>query len=98
MAITRKPKPARSAGPVDVEALINKGGSVAHPASGSTVSPAVSPAVSPVVPVILRLPPGILGQIDEAVKARPVKMPRHTWILEAIVEKLAQHEKMTQQG
>jgi hypothetical protein len=84
MAITRKPKPARAAGPVDVEALINKGGSVAQ------FKAAAAPAASPVIPVILRLPSGILGRIDDAVKARPVKMPRHTWILEAIVEKLAQ--------
>ena len=87
MAITRKPKPARSTGPVDVEALINKGGSVAQ---SKTAAPTVSPVVPVVVPVILRLPSGILGKIDDAVKARPVKMPRHTWILEAIVEKLGQ--------
>ena len=88
MAITRKPKPARAAGPVDVEALINKGGSVAQ--FKAAAAAAADPAASPVVPVILRLPSGILGRIDDAVKARPVKMPRHTWILEAIVEKLAQ--------
>ena len=87
MAITRKPKPARSAGPVDVEALINKGGSVAQ---FKAAAAAADSAATPVVPVILRLPSGILGRIDDAVKARPVKMPRHTWILEAIVEKLAQ--------
>ena len=86
MAITRKPKPARAAGPVDVEALINKGGSVAQ----FKAAAAADPAPTPVVPVILRLPSGILGRIDDAVKARPVKMPRHTWILEAIVEKLSQ--------
>jgi hypothetical protein len=82
MAITRKPRQGRSG--LDVEALINKGGSVA-PQAAATQS-------GPVTPVTLRLPSGILKQIDAAVRSRPVKMPRHTWILEAIVEKLARRD------
>jgi hypothetical protein len=31
----------------------------------------------------------MLTQIDQAVKARPIKTPRHTWLLEAIYEKLS---------
>ena len=87
MAITRKPKPPRSSGPVDVEALINKGGSVV-PAKPD----AAPPNGAAVVPIVLRLPSGMLGRIDAAVRSRPVKMTRHTWILEAIVEQLAQQE------
>jgi len=30
----------------------------------------------------------MLKEIDRAVKARPYRMPRHTWLLEAIHEKL----------
>lgn len=89
MAITRKPKPPRASGPVDVDALIGKGGSSAQSKAAAT---AAADNGSPVVPVVLRLPPGILGRIDAALKSRPVRMPRHTWILEAIVEKLAQQE------
>lgn len=32
---------------------------------------------------------GMLKEIDEALKKRPYRMPRHLWLLEAIHEKLA---------
>jgi hypothetical protein len=74
MAISRRPKPTLVATPaVDVDALINKGGS--------------SPA-----PVVLRMPPDVLARIDRAVEARRVKVPRHTWLMEAIMEKLEWEE------
>ena len=85
MAVTRKPKPAPSlttAPAVDVEALINKGGSVAP-----TSEPAVAAASKP-VPVVLRVPPDVLARVDQLVEARRVKVPRHTWLHEAVVEKL----------
>ena len=81
MAITRKPKAASpNVSEVDVEALINKGGSTAQqvPQRGSKTAP-----------IVLRLPAEMLEQIDAAVRSRPVKTPRHTWILEAVYEKLA---------
>jgi hypothetical protein len=31
----------------------------------------------------------MLKDIDKAVKARPYKMPRHMWLLEAVHEKIA---------
>ena len=77
MAITRKPKPITS-GPVDVDALINKGGS--QPTSGSSDDASIA--------VVLRIPANILKRVDAAVKARPIRTPRHTWLLEAIHEKL----------
>lgn len=40
------------------------------------------------VTVSLRVPVQMLKEIDEAVKVRPYKMPRHMWLLEAIHEKL----------
>jgi hypothetical protein len=40
------------------------------------------------VTVSLRIPVPMLTEIDDAVKNRPYKMPRHLWLLEAIHEKL----------
>ena len=83
MTVTKRPKPALVAttSPVDVDALISKGGSVA-PGGGE---PATSPKPAPVV---LRLPPDVLTRVDRAVVARRVKVPRHTWLMEAVIEKL----------
>jgi hypothetical protein len=36
----------------------------------------------------LRPLPSILSQVDECVKSRSIKIPRHTWLLEAVMEKL----------
>ena len=41
------------------------------------------------VTISLRIPEGMLSEVDSAVKRRPYKMPRHMWLLEAIHEKLA---------
>ena len=41
------------------------------------------------VTVSLRIPATMLKAIDRAVKARPYKIPRHSWLLEAVHEKLA---------
>ena len=32
---------------------------------------------------------GMLNEIDDALKKRPYRIPRHLWLLEAIHEKLA---------
>jgi hypothetical protein len=80
MAIARKPKgKSQRPGPVDVEALIRKGGGVAGEKGKNGV-----------VPVLLRIPSEILDKVDLSVKARRIPTPRQTWILEAIVEKLGQ--------
>jgi hypothetical protein len=80
MAITRRPKQASGTGkPVDVDALINKGGSVAGKNGGQAKD---------TVPVILRVPEDILQKVDASVQARRIKTPRHTWLLEAVLEKL----------
>ncbi|MGI9318499.1 MAG: hypothetical protein ACR2QW_14305 [bacterium] len=78
MAVTRKPK-AQKEKSVDVEALIQKGGSVAVK---STVNK------SRITPVALRVPSDLIERLDRILLNKPVKVPRHTWILEAIVEKL----------
>ena len=79
MAITRKPKGTGEASIVDIDALINKG--------GSTPKRDVIDKEGAVA-VVLRIPAGILERIDAAVKARPIRTPRHTWLLEALHEKL----------
>jgi hypothetical protein len=81
MAISRKPKQSSStAGKhVDVNALINKGGSVGGKNGGQERD---------AVPVILRVPEDILEKVDARVLARRIKTPRHTWLLEAVLEKL----------
>lgn len=91
MAITRKPKSSASASPsVDIEALINKGGSV----GGQPVTPAVAEKdVNKPVPVVLRMPGDVLSRVDQTLKGRRVRIPRHTWLLEAVIEKLEREEE-----
>lgn len=80
MAVTRKQTKNVETNAVDVEALILKGGSVA----GDTPSM----KKTDVTAVILRIPADVLVKIEESVLARRVKIPRHTWLLEAVMEKL----------
>jgi hypothetical protein len=77
MAIARKPS-RKAAAPVNVEALINRGGSSGTREDQETKT----------TPILLRIPAGMMERLDSALKGRPVKLPRHTWILEAIHEKL----------
>ena len=78
MAVTRKPRVVPES---EIEALIAKGGSVATPAP-----PPPAPGVK-MVPV--RIDTTLLARIDRAVQAQPIKIPRNTWVLQAILEKLA---------
>lgn len=87
MPITRKPKPS-TASPqgVDVDALINKGGSVAgRDAKAEQKEGAASP-------VVLRVPNHLLARIDQALASRLLRTPRHTWLLEAVLEKIEREE------
>ncbi len=47
--------------------------------------------------VLLTIPGDLSGNIDSALKSRKVRTPRHTWILEAIVEKLEREAAITSQ-
>lgn len=93
MAIVKKPKPVQNKEPeqvpeipgVDVEALIAKGGSVAKE---ETLPQKEKPKPEEEIRINLRLLPSILAQVDECVKSRSIKIPRHTWLLEAVMEKL----------
>lgn len=82
MAISRKPHAHAAKEDVDVEKLINKGGSVPH-----AVSP--SPESKKKATVPLRFSDvTLLERIDKAVAKHPVKISRNTWIHYAITEKL----------
>ena len=82
MPVSRKPqRPQAASAGVDVDALIRKGGSV----------PEEQPSADKrkIVPVTLRIPAGLLKQVDAHLSKQPVPLPRHTWILEAVHEKLS---------
>jgi hypothetical protein len=81
MVISSKPKKRE----VDVDALINKGGTVAAKESGS------DPAT--LIRLQLRLPPDMLARIDSLINKRLAKPSRHHWLLEAIEEKLKREEQ-----
>lgn len=84
MAISRKPKQSSSTEGkgIDVDALIRKGGSIAEKNNGQERQEKSA------VPVILRVPEDILEKVDASVQSRRIKTPRHTWLLEAVLEKL----------
>ena len=83
MAIARKPKKKADPKEVDVDALINKGGSVAQ-----LVEPAKPAPPTEEKQVALRIPTALLAELDDMLQSRTIRQPRHTWILEAISEKL----------
>jgi hypothetical protein len=85
MAITRKPNPPTVGKDVDIEALINKGGSAAAERKKKQ-----QPTKE--VPVIVRIPSDLLDRIDGLVAERQLKTPRHTWLLEAFLEKANREE------
>jgi hypothetical protein len=86
MAIARRPLPSPlKSSRVDVEALINKGGSPPNAQTSAEHQDASSA-------VVLRIPNVLLEQIDASVKSRPIRTPRHTWLLEALHEKLSREQ------
>lgn len=90
MPITRKPKSANGHLPkAEVNALINKGGSPAR--TGRALDFSAGRGVD--IPVIVRIPESALIQVDSLVLRRPVKVPRHTWLLEAIHEKIVRERE-----
>ena len=82
MALTAKPSRAAKPAPVDpVEAFIAKGGSAPPPAADVAPKGAQHP---------LKFPQDsdLFERLEAARKASVVKLPRNTWILQAIAEKL----------
>ena len=84
MAISRRPKKKTNANKseVDIDSLIEKGGDVP-----SEKEPNKKKAKKE-QPVTLRIPVDTLEEIDNLVSASRIKMPRHTWLLTAIYEKI----------
>lgn len=79
MAISRKPKTTeKKTKEVDIKALINKGGSTAENGKKESGDK----------PILIRIPSDALQKIDEIVMSKRIKTPRHTWLLEAVFEKL----------
>ena len=92
MTLRRKPqsesKKTPSADERRIEALIDKGGSVAPDHEGGKGRPQL---------VQLRLPRDLVQRIDMARKHRIVALSRHAWLLEALLEKLEteEHQKVS---
>ena len=77
MTIARKPKTnTKKLDEKAINLIINKGGST------------VKNEKPEEKPVILRVPADTLEQIDGILKNKKIKTPRHTWLLEAVYEKL----------
>ena len=78
MAVARKPKADAQASEAQIAALIGRGGSAV----------AQKTAAADNLAVALRIPRPLAERLTRALEANMTRMPRHTWILEAIVEKL----------
>jgi hypothetical protein len=85
VAIVGKPE-KKSASEKDIFDLINKGGSVSTREKSSADSELKEKQLS------LRVPIPIMDKIAASIKTRTIRIPRHTWILEAIIEKLSKEE------
>ena len=102
MAVTEKPKRASPLPEGEVRALIEKGGTPAGiPAKkeerrGVTRNARDNPKGNGGKPkmklVQLRLSDELLSRIDKARGGRLVRVPRHTWFLEAILKQLSAEE------
>lgn len=86
MSISKKPKAKKDKSELEVQALIQKGGS---PAS----SAAKNKDKRDIIPVTLRLPSELSNRIEAVLQKRAFKLPRHTWLLEAVIEKLEREEE-----
>jgi hypothetical protein len=88
--ITRKPSAQQPPTPppseAEIDALIHKGLSRPEDHPGA-------PSEEEEQQVVLRLPRSLLGRVDIAVKQRPLKTPRHRWLMEAILEKLERESR-----
>lgn len=82
MALSAKPIRPTPKATDPVEAFINKGGSV------PVEAPSTKAAKAPQHP--LKFPAGdLFDRLERARSASDVKLPRNTWILQAIAEKLS---------
>ena len=86
MSISKKPKAKAETSEAEVQALISKGGSPASSSQGKKFGK------KDIVPVTLRLPAELTRRIEMVLQKRAFKIPRHTWLLEAVIEKLEREE------
>jgi hypothetical protein len=77
MPIAKKPIQEEEANEREIKAVIDKGGSIPKKKSNKTVEK-----------ILIRIPTELLTNVENALTTRPLKTPRNTWILEAILEKL----------
>ena len=78
MTIARKPKGKAQASETEIAALIDRGGGTAPREIARPENLAVA----------LRIPGPLAERLTRALKDDMTRIPRHTWILQAIVEKL----------
>jgi uncharacterized membrane protein len=76
MPIAKKPIQDEGTSQSQINAVISKGGSVANQDKARNQK------------ILIRIPNTLLDRVDTDLTARPLKTPRNTWILEAILEKL----------
>jgi hypothetical protein len=76
MPIAKKPAQDEEKSESQINAVIPKGGSVAKTDKAGNQK------------ILIRIPNELLDRVDTNLTARPLKTPRNTWILEAILEKL----------
>lgn len=81
MTVIRRPKAKSTASETQIAALIDKGGS-------STRDNTVQAPAARNMAVSLRIPVPLAQRLDTFLQSRMIRVPRQTWILEAIVEKL----------
>ena len=85
MSISKKPKAKKDKSESEVQALILKGGSPANSAPKNQ-------GQRDIIPVTLRLPSELSNRIEAVLQKKAFKLPRHTWLLEAVIEKLEREE------
>lgn len=90
MAISRKPKTTeKQVKEQDINALINKGGSTAENGNENGSKKEGEK------PILIRVPTETLEEIDKIVASKKIKTPRHTWLLEAVFEKLEREGQLS---
>jgi len=85
MAVTRRPKKETQKKQASVEDLIMRGESST---TTRVVKNEKESKEDEIKRVQMRIPLSKLDEIDNSTKSRPGKLSRHTWIMEAIEEKL----------
>ncbi len=88
MALARRPAMPAPKSEAEIEALISKGGT--PPANSRSRR---DNGERDEIPLKLRVPPKLLRHIDEPVLRRAVRIPRHSWLIEALVEKVERDAK-----